>query len=107
MSESNTMYSVSLRWKMAQRLLPIGSFQKTKKNNLSKGSKVFWDHQDAVSEGLKPSLRLCSFKLCKKLFLKKKQGKTRIAKARRIRGPKMGQSHRGPINDPHTICDTF
>ena len=58
MSESNAMYSVSLRWKMAQRLLPIRFFQKTKKNILTEGSEVFWGRQDAVSEGPKPSLRL-------------------------------------------------
>ena len=57
-----------------------GTFQKTKKNKLLEWYAVFWDHQDAVSEGLKPSLRLCSFKLCKKLFLKKKQGKAIITK---------------------------
>ena len=41
------------------------------------------------------------------MFLNKKQGKTRITTRLTIRGAKTGQSQRGPINDPHTICDTF
>ena len=107
MSESNAICSVSLRCKMAQRLLPMGSFQKTEKNKPLECRLVFWGRQDAVSEAPKPSLRLCSFKLCKKLFLKKKQGKTRITTRLTILGAKTGRSQRGPRNDPHTICDTF
>ena len=52
----------------------------TRKHKNHEDSEVFWGRQDAVSEGPKPLNGLCSFKLCKKLFLKNKQGKTSIPK---------------------------
>ena len=68
LSESNAIYSVSLRCKMAQWLLPLGSFQKTGKYILTNDSEVFWGRQDAVSEGPKPLNGLFSFNLYKQLF---------------------------------------
>ena len=50
----------------------------TRKHKNHEDSEVFWGRQDAVSEGPKPLNGSGSFKLCKKLFLKNKQGKTSI-----------------------------
>ena len=52
--------------------------EQTRKRKNHEDSEVFWGRQDAVSEGPKPLNGSGSFKLCKKLFLKNKQGKTSI-----------------------------
>ena len=100
-----TMFRCVARWLSGSCLWDL--FRKLKTNILTNDRLVFWGCQHAVSERRKPFNGLCSFKLCKKLFLKNKQGKTRITTRLTIRGAKTGQSQRGPINDPHTICDTF
>ena len=58
-------------------------------------------------EGSNPTVPLRSLKIYKNAFSKKKHQKMELPTVRRILGPKTGPSQRGPINDPHTICDTF